>query len=41
MFMFINTPGTAGSQGGCDRTLAIKSGKNARGSAFIRKKKIT
>ena len=37
-----NTPGTAGGPGGRDRTLAVKSRKNARKSAFFLKKiKIT
>ena len=37
-----NTPGTAGGPGGCDRTLAVKSRKNARKSVFFCKKiKIT
>ena len=27
-----NTPGTAGGPGGCDRTLAVKSRKNAKKS---------
>ena len=33
-----NTPGTAGGPGGRDRTLAVKSRKNARKSVFCRKK---
>ena len=38
----LNTPGTAGGPGGRDRTLAVKSRKNARKFAFFRKKiKIT
>ena len=32
------TPGTAGGPGGRDRTLAIKSRKNAQKSVFFRKK---
>ena len=37
-----NTPGTTGGPGGGDRTLAVKSRKNARKSVFFRKKiKIT
>ena len=36
------TPGTAGGPGGRDRTLAVKSKKNARKSVFFHKKiKIT
>ena len=33
-----NTPGTAGGPGGRDRTLAVKSQKIARKSAFFHKK---
>ena len=37
-----NTPGTAGGPGGRDQTLAVRSRKNARKSAFFCKKiKIT
>ena len=37
-----NTPGTAGGPGGRDRTLAVKSRKNAKKSFFfLKKKKIT
>ena len=31
----MNTPGTAGGPGGCDRTLAVKRRKNARKSVFF------
>ena len=41
-FFIENTPGTAGGPGGRDRTLAVKSRKNARKSPFFLKKiKIT
>merc|ERR1712128_408731 len=33
-----NTPGTVGGQGGRDRTLAVKSRKNAKKSSFFVKK---
>ena len=40
--ILLNTPGTAGSPGGRDQTLAIKSRKSARKLTFFRKKiKIT
>ena len=35
---FYNTPGTAGGPGGSDRTLAVKSRKYNRKSAFVKKK---
>ena len=42
MIMFVNTPGTAGGPGGRDRTLALKSRKTLKKSAFSHKKiKIT
>ena len=37
-FLTKYTPGTAGGPGGRDRTMAVKSRKNARKSAFFRKK---
>ena len=40
-FLTKYTPGTAGGPGGRDQTMAVKSRKNARKSAFFRKKKIT
>ena len=42
MLIHINTPGTAGGPDGRARTLAVKSRKHAKKSAFlVKKKKIT